>query len=422
MHAQIKQIGAELGRAPAHADASPWLARLRAIAETPCLGRRPLPTWLDPKPDLRRPVLALALRTWWNEGGKSAAEHTIAQADYWGAHVFVGPTLRQAYALEAQRREPVAPLLCPTNEAGCGAEAAGYVSDIDQFLERVALRNTLMMADGAPTKTYDRCVAEARAEPVAGLRRARFAACAVQIMPRQARMPLGHFRAPRGWLVVRGRRGHYGFCDELRAYHLDSGAAYVARRCSELVLSGPSVDEGETSKRAKLQVEAGTMNVSALRRLGLLLAFGRRLDPAVLAYAHSYEIPRDLPPAEPGSLGAAEGSDDGYRHSGQTSLAFRLFETERGALAEGEVTWPDAYPPFDQTVDDLLVSAEASFRPGCVPAPLPPRLDLGGPTGGVSPVDASPGPLAQAHDELAAALEGLRRKPPARCRSGAPPS
>lgn len=421
LHAQLKQIGAELGRAPDHADASPWVARLRAVVATPCLGQHPPPSWLDAKPDPRRPVLALALRTWWSEGGQNAAEHTIDLSNYWNTHVFVGPTLRQAYALEAQRHEPVAPLLCPANEAGCGAEAAGYVADIDQFLERVALRNTVMMADEAPTKTHDRCVAEARAEPVAGLRRARFAACVAQVVPRQARMPLGHFRAPRGWLVVRGRRGHYGFCDELRAYHLDSGAAYVARRCSELVLSGPSVDEGETGRRATLQVEAGTMNVSALRRLGLLLAFGQRLDPEVLAYVHSYEIPRDLPPADPGSLGATEGGDQGYGHSGQTSLAFRLFEGERGALAEGGFVWPDAYRPFDQAADDLLVSAEASFRPGCVPAPLPPRLVLGGPTGDVSPIDASPGPLAQAHDELAAALEGLRRKPPARCRSGAPP-
>ncbi|HEU4532925.1 MAG TPA: hypothetical protein VFS00_02360, partial [Polyangiaceae bacterium] len=403
------------------ADVTPLHARLRALAETPCLGPRPPPPWLAAAPDARQPTLALALRTWWKQFGDHAAEYALSPPERWAERVFVGPSLRHAYALEAHRHDALAPLLCPAREPGCGAEAAGYVEDIDRSLERVALRNTLMMGQGSTIKGHDECVAEAKADPAPGARRGRYAACVQKLLPRQARMPLGRLRAPTGWLVVRGRRGHYGFCDELRAYHLGSGAAYVARRCSELVLSGVSVDEGATSARAKLAVEAGTVSVSALRRLGLLLAFGDRLDPEVLDGALSYEVPKDLPPAEPGAFTPDPPPAEGYSHSGQTSLAFRLFAGERGALAEGEFLWPDAYPPFDQAAIDLLVSAEASFQPGCVTAPLPPRLDLAGPLGEVSPLDASPGPLARAHDDLAAALDGLRRKPPARCRSGAPP-
>ena len=58
-------------------------------------------------------------------------------------------------------------------------------------------------------------------------------ACIEELRPRQDALPLGRVRAPmRGFFVVRGRRGHYSFCDEIRAYDLASGAAYVASSCS----------------------------------------------------------------------------------------------------------------------------------------------------------------------------------------------
>lgn len=46
-------------------------------------------------------------------------------------------------------------------------------------------------------------------------------------------------RAPsHGWFILRGRRGHYRFSDEVRAYDLATGAAYVARSEAALALGG----------------------------------------------------------------------------------------------------------------------------------------------------------------------------------------
>ena len=48
----------------------------------------------------------------------------------------------------------------------------------------------------------------------------------------------------RGWLVIRGRRGHYDFCDELHAYDLDSGSMVPADsiEMAHPVPSGSRVD------------------------------------------------------------------------------------------------------------------------------------------------------------------------------------
>ncbi len=50
-------------------------------------------------------------------------------------------------------------------------------------------------------------------------------------------LPLGDVKAPdTGWLVIAGRRGHYEFCDTVRAYDLETGAAFIDDNCSELTL------------------------------------------------------------------------------------------------------------------------------------------------------------------------------------------
>ena len=39
-------------------------------------------------------------------------------------------------------------------------------------------------------------------------------------------------RPDTGWLVIAGRRGHYQFCDTIRAYHLGTGAAFIDDSCT----------------------------------------------------------------------------------------------------------------------------------------------------------------------------------------------
>jgi len=48
-------------------------------------------------------------------------------------------------------------------------------------------------------------------------------------------LPLGRLQSPRvGWLIIRGRRGHYQFCDEVRAHDLETAQPNVAQSCSRL--------------------------------------------------------------------------------------------------------------------------------------------------------------------------------------------
>jgi hypothetical protein len=59
-------------------------------------------------------------------------------------------------------------------------------------------------------------------------------------------------------IVIRGRRGHYDFCDELGAYDMETGAAYVAKSCSGLHLrTDGSVDFEGTNAARKAAVVAG---------------------------------------------------------------------------------------------------------------------------------------------------------------------
>lgn len=73
--------------------------------------------------------------------------------------------------------------------------------------------------------------------------------------PKFESFPAGRFRSPKkGWLVVVGRRGHYHFCDTLSAYDLGTGAAYVARSCSQLKLAdGGIVDVAKTDEAKTLE-------------------------------------------------------------------------------------------------------------------------------------------------------------------------
>jgi hypothetical protein len=416
---ELERLEGELDRLAVDAATAPWLTRLRALVETPCLFWPGLPGELQAE----GPISVMALRAWWGAGGKQAVQHRLLPADRASKQSVVAPSLRNAYTLETHRHDRLAPLFCPAADRGCGAEASAYVRDVDLLLERAMLREAPPPRGLADVQ--DECADKARAEPEPGLRRASFDACIEQAVPLRTLVPLGRFRAPRGWLVLRGRRGHYGFCDELRAYHLESGAAYVARRCSELTFgAGGNVDHEATSRKAGLSVEAGAMSRYALRRLGLLLALHDRLDRDVRPEGMIIAAPADLPPPDPnqGAIGGSSGSSWG--HSGQTQIAFRLSEgATPGALAEGHFLWPNSADVFEQVAGELVNAAEASFRPGCVPASLPPGLELGGAPGGVSQLDASPRSLAQARDELAGALAKLRDKPPLRCtgREALPP-
>ncbi len=115
-------------------------------------------------------------------------------------------------------------------------------------------------------------------------------------------LPLGRFRAPdRGWLVIRGRRGHYEFCDELRAYDVETGAAYVAKSCSGLHLRpGGSVDFEATNASRKAAVEAGRVDVANLREAVWMILLAPQAQEGYLS-ADYFSLPKGMVPTPPDS-------------------------------------------------------------------------------------------------------------------------
>ena len=52
------------------------------------------------------------------------------------------------------------------------------------------------------------------------------------------KLPIGRMAAPtRGWFIIRGRRGHHAFCDEVRVFDLSKGSVYGTQSCSGLALT-----------------------------------------------------------------------------------------------------------------------------------------------------------------------------------------
>ncbi|MFO0672345.1 MAG: hypothetical protein U0235_22425 [Polyangiaceae bacterium] len=157
-------------------------------------------------------------------------------------------------------------------------------------------------------------------------------------------LPLGSFKAPReGWLVVRGRRGHYSFCDETRAYDLATGSAYVVRSCGGLSLRNDgSVDHGKTRATQKRSDEAGRLAVDALREAAFVMALTEDVDRNVVPSGFGWYLPEGVPAARADET-HGRGFGASYRSSSaQTSLDWSWIV--RGhAVRSGTLTWPEDY-------------------------------------------------------------------------------
>ena len=354
----------------------------------------------------------LSLRTWWETGGQAWLASYIdrprlGRIDDLRDHVVFPPGPRKVLTLDAAPGDALVPLLCRVADEECGRETSGWAERArDAFSARI-VQDRVHDEDAFPIDSQAlaaRCEAEARKNE-APLGYAKWMECLAEHRVPGWALPLGRFRAPvRGWLVIHGRRGHYEFCDELGAYDLETGAAYVAKSCSGLHLKpGGSVDFEATNASRKAAVEAGRVNVANLREAVWMILLAPRAEKVFLS-ADYFPIPMGIVPRPPeADEGERSFGSTGMWNSGQTQLSWVWLMADGQVLADGGLTWPSSYQAPEAHAADLLRIAELGLRPECPPAKLP-VFAPGAPQSGVSAIDARPQELTALLGELGNSL------------------
>jgi hypothetical protein len=328
-------------------------------------------------------------------------------------------------ALEPEASQTLTAFLCRNNDPEC-ARTRSYVHRAEVAFEQTVQRDTSKSETTAPapdpcTNAVERW--KGAASPTAF---EAWALCVTGEAPELPRYANVRLRAPeRGWMVLRGRRGHYAFADEIRAYDLATGAAYVARSESALVLGGQrrgGVDVDATDKARRGEAYAGRVSSEQLREFAFVL-----LTRTAVGYARRQPTFVDVPdnlafqigPDDGSSFGSASSMGNMWGSSAQTTIAYTFFgdevnqrptgTTQRGSSApvRGSFQWPTASDVSEDHADELLRVLEAGIVRGCAPARLPHHAATAAGSGGVSALDASSGALAGTQSALERALAGL---------------
>lgn len=389
-------------------DASPATAvaaRIVQLYASPCFLNGQLARDIEPS-DIT-PATSWAIKQWWSEDGGYAF---FADALDHAAGVHLAPSLPQVLAAERLgSQDPLRNFLCPSSGTECDPVAAGAALDLSREIARVGLFRggaSLGTTVGDPEDHQQGCAQEAAKKPP-DRRLSTYVACLDAYVTKSALLPTARYRSPKGWLVLRGRRGHYGFCDEARAYDLETGTAYVVSRCAQLMLGNDgTVDQAATHASGAVKTHVGTMSPDALRRLAMALALKDKIVTNSQRYAE-FALPENIPlPDRDGGFGFGVGLGGAWGTSAQTVISFDLIGPTGGALS-GTFVWPDSSDLGDQVADDLVVSAEKTFVEGCPKVALPPALSPAKSLGGVSRLDASPDALQKTARELSAAFAQL---------------
>jgi hypothetical protein len=319
-----------------------------------------------------------------------------------GERFFVVPPATPAPPSEEARRS-LAPWICAEKETRCGNAQSFVLRAEEAFdakehaFEAWHAKSRYEVCDDAPSREEG-----ARLTPFE-----RWVQCVGEEVPRTYRYPKLRFRAPeRGWLILRGRRGHYQFADEVRAYDLQTGAAYVVSSHSALVLAGPSVDFDGTDAARKPEAFTGHVAADLVREVAFVLVTARAPAPM---RSRLQALP--LPPGLEVTLSPGHGvasmlpPEPWYGTSAQTQITYELVGA--GAPVRGAFTWPDSSVPAEDHADVLLRALEAGLERGCARAKLPTGIWVAD-GGGVSTIDADPQRQGKIAGELDRALEALR--------------
>jgi hypothetical protein len=380
------------------------LAELREIWKSPCLGH--VARFFGPPEPASKEDLTRLFRQ-----GLLEAVRGGLNANFRPGQVYLAVPPSLPSPLDEAARRSLEPWLCAPGEAACGGPAASYIARAEASFDRTEQEQRYFRE--SRTAGNDICNGAQDAHtwdtPIKPTPFEAWAHCAIAEAGWTHRYAPLRYRAPeRGWLVLRGRRGHYSFADEVRAYDLETGAAYVARSESELVLEGIGVDHDAVDAKRQPEMFAARAVPDQVRELAFVLvtrlAVTRArtsLDLTPLPKGVALTLtPSEKWSALPLRAGAVE-----WRTSDQTQIAFTLVDDGK-VRAEGEFTWPDSWIAVEDHADALINVLEAGLERGCAPAALPRGIAFGKP-GRVSPIDADPNRQHDVFHELAQALERL---------------
>ncbi|WP_375745895.1 hypothetical protein NR800_14745 [Corallococcus interemptor] len=376
-------------------------------------GREPL-TW-----DEEHPVPALALRTWWRDGGKAYFMSQLELGRSGARTVVIPPDVRDVLARETSPKHRLSALVCPVKAGGCGAETEPWRERAEKAFRPENRRPGTF--DEKPPPPPD-CMKEARRQPSRSRYKAWRMCLANSPSARnvQTVLPLGRIRAPMdGWLVIRGRRGHHAFCDQLDAYHLATGTAYRSMSCSGLALMPDgNVDGAATNAARRSGVKVGRVSPERLHELTWMLLMVPEVKDRVQVEAVRIPVPKGLrvewPATDDGILGGIVGGAFGGS-TAQTRLGWKWFPPGGAEPLSGAFTYPYSWAPGEDHANVLMKEVEATLQEGCPGLPVPVReLDFTREPG-VSRVDAPEG-VSQVQDARVDAL--VTWKPPPGCAPG----
>jgi len=416
---RLLALDARLEALPDDGDRKTGLTALRALLTSRCFEmsreeREPVPEDMS----------LLVLKTWWRTGGRTWAESYLELGKPGVRAVVLPPEARTELTLDSVKPDHrLASLLCAASDTACAKEMEGrYTRAEAAFLKALDRQARDTPTAKAEAEARDQCEAAARPRP----KRWRYTAwrsCEGSWSSFDKLLPVVRMRAPGdGWLVLRGRRGHHGFCDEVRAYHLGTGTAWVSQSCSELALYDDAerigqVDVKTTNASRLARVRVGTLAVEPLRELAWVLLLADevitvgRARPLTRTVPAGYAIEWRERPSGIETMGGASGGSF-WGNSGQTRLRWTWFPPEKAEPLSGDLTWPVSADPADDHADRLVVQAEATFKEGCPSQPAPvDLLDFTRPAG-VNKLDAPQG-VTQEQDALVTALRDW--KPPPGC-------
>jgi hypothetical protein len=367
--ADVARIDAAIGALAVDGDPTPILGAISELGKSSCFdigGRLSFDEGEDERPDS-----ALSLRDFWG-AGKEFIDGYLNLARSPGANatrLWTRPRSRRTWSRESAAGDARRPLLCSVLDTACIESTRAFRLRAEGWLALDAERSRL--ARGGEAIRTGSC-RDRLEHVVPDARLGVWLDCLESERAEELALPLvGAGRPERGWLLLSGRRGHYEFCDEVRAYDLASGAAYSVGSCSHLSLeSGGFVDQRATDSARSIQTRFGFIPPLALEEALWFLLVAPELRP----YANSFgmALPEGIRRVRYVSAdGEGISLEAVCMSSADTGISWKY--VLHGAVADsGALTWPGCgWNPQNRYAVQLVRVAEAMFEPGCPGAPAP---------------------------------------------------